>query len=383
MNTFNGSNFISIFDLISLNFYIKIKLTLHTTVGKSNLTLIVDGNWLLMSRLSVIQNRYADDDDLMYNLQLLITASIKNVLKTFPEIDNIVFVADNGSWRTKLPIPGFMKHDELGAEVEYKGTRIKGDDINWKLLFASYDNYISLLSQSGITVSKEEDVEGDDWCYWWSTYLNSIGTNCMIWSKDNDLKQLVRMNDDGVFTVWWNKDNGIYCKEVDTDNMSILFNINYDSNDKIFNDMCYHSVSVNKINPSQIIVDKILKGDVSDNIQPVLVRSTSQGTRNYKISSKDIDYDMNIQNDSVVKTFFEGLLKNKRYIGKVNKSLDEIMEHFEYNKRLVLLDNTSYPEDIKAIFEKHKDVHMSKNIELVEQQLKGQQSKITGILDLI
>lgn len=352
-------------------------------MGKSNLTLIVDGNWLLMSRLSVIQNRYADDDDLMYNLQLLITASIKNVLKTFPEIDNIVFVADNGSWRTKLPIPGFMKHDELGTEVEYKGTRIKGDDINWKLLFASYDNYISLLSQSGITVSKEEDVEGDDWCYWWSTYLNSIGTNCMIWSKDNDLKQLVRMNDDGVFTVWWNKDNGIYCQEVDTDNMSILFNINYDSNDKIFNDMCYHSVSVNKINPSQIIVDKILKGDVSDNIQPVLVRSTSQGTRNYKISSKDIDYDMNIQNDSVVKTFFEGLLKNKRYIGKVNKSLDEIMEHFEYNKRLVLLDKTSYPEDIKAIFEKHKDVHMSKNIELVEQQLKGQQSKITGILDLI
>ena len=347
------------------------------------MTLIVDGNWLLMSRLSVIQNRYADDDDLMYNLQLLITASIKNVLKTFPEIDNIVFVADNGSWRTKLPIPGFMKHDELGAEVEYKGTRIKGDDINWKLLFASYDNYISLLSQSGITVSKEEDVEGDDWCYWWSTYLNSIGTNCMIWSKDNDLKQLVKINDDGVFTVWWNKDNGIYCQEVDTDNMSILFNINYDSNDKIFNDVCGHSVSVNKINPSQIIVDKIFKGDMSDNIQPVLVRSTTQGTRNYKISSKDIDYDIDIHDDNTIKTFFEGLLKNKRYVGKVNKTIDEIMEHFEYNKKLVLLDKTSYPEEILDIFDKHRDISLSKNIELVEQQLKGQQSKITGILDLI
>ena len=31
---------------------------------KSKLTLIVDGNWLLMSRLSVLNNRYVDEFEL-------------------------------------------------------------------------------------------------------------------------------------------------------------------------------------------------------------------------------------------------------------------------------------------------------------------------------
>ena len=31
-------------------------------MSKSKLTLLIDGNWLLMSRLSVLQARYSDDD---------------------------------------------------------------------------------------------------------------------------------------------------------------------------------------------------------------------------------------------------------------------------------------------------------------------------------
>ena len=53
---------------------------------KNKLTLLIDGNWLLMSRLSAIINKYPEDQ-LATELQLLITRSIKLMLKQFPEID--------------------------------------------------------------------------------------------------------------------------------------------------------------------------------------------------------------------------------------------------------------------------------------------------------
>ena len=77
-------------------------------MNKSKLTLLIDGNWLLMSRLSVITNSYIDDNELCKNLQLLMIQSIKKVIKKFPNIDNIIFCADGGSWRNDLEIPEYI-----------------------------------------------------------------------------------------------------------------------------------------------------------------------------------------------------------------------------------------------------------------------------------
>ena len=76
-------------------------------MANSKLTLIIDGNWLLMSRLSVLNNRFADDNELVNELKLLLIKSIKLVLKTFTSVDNIIIVADGGSWRNNLKIPEF------------------------------------------------------------------------------------------------------------------------------------------------------------------------------------------------------------------------------------------------------------------------------------
>ena len=43
---------------------------------KSKLTLIVDGNWLLMSRLSVLNNRFVDELELNQELKLMLSKSI-------------------------------------------------------------------------------------------------------------------------------------------------------------------------------------------------------------------------------------------------------------------------------------------------------------------
>ena len=125
-----------------------------TDTKKSKLSLIIDGNWLLMSRLSVLNNRYADEYELIQELKLLMIKSMRSVLRTFPSIDNIIFIADGGSWRNKIEIPACLHHDSNGDTVEYKGTRTKSDDFNWDLLFASYEEFMALLGSTGITVCR-------------------------------------------------------------------------------------------------------------------------------------------------------------------------------------------------------------------------------------
>ena len=166
--------------------------------NKSKLTLIVDGNWLLMSRLSVLNNRYKDELELCQELKLLMLKSMEIVLRQFPSIDNIIFVSDGGSWRNKIKVPKFLEE----AGIEYKGNREKSDEINWELIFDEFEKFISVLSSTGITVSRENGIEGDDWCWYWSTKLNEENTNCIIWTKDKDLTQLVKTNSDNCFTVW-------------------------------------------------------------------------------------------------------------------------------------------------------------------------------------
>ena len=120
---------------------------------KSKLTLIVDGNWLLMSRLSVLNNRFVDELELNQELKLMLIKSINVVLRNFPFIDNVIFVADGGSWRNQLEIPKYIYDERASTDqsVEYKGNSVKSSDINWDLLFESYDDIISTLQSSGIT----------------------------------------------------------------------------------------------------------------------------------------------------------------------------------------------------------------------------------------
>ena len=319
---------------------------------KSKLTLIVDGNWLLMSRLSVLNNRYADEFELNQELKLMLIKSINVVLRTFPDIDNVIFVADGGSWRNQIPIPECLK-DETSEDqsIEYKGNRIKSSDINWDLLFESYGDFIATLQSTGITSCQEAGIEGDDWCYYWSTYLNSQGTNCIIWTKDNDLKQLVAVNADKCFTAWWNINNGLFVKEYPEDDFNFLFNNEFNINEEIFNRVIEKSKEITKINPSEIIIDKIIRGDAGDNIYPIILRKSKNNTgRLFKVASKDIDYSLDYKDENKVRAYIHNLINSKNYIGRINKSEEDIIEHFKYNRKLVALEQESYPQDILNIF---------------------------------
>ena len=353
---------------------------------KSKLTLIVDGNWLLMSRLAVLNNRYIDDYELNQELKLMLIKSINVVLRNFKDIDNVIFVADGGSWRNSIEIPDYLYKEKTseGQSVEYKGNRVRDDDFNWELLFKSYDEFISNLRECGITACQENSIEGDDWCYHWSTLLNSQGTNCIIWSKDNDLKQLVKIDSNKCFTAWWNADNGLFLEEYSEDELNFLFNNEFNVNEEILQNLISKAKECTKINPKDIIIDKIIRGDAGDNIYPIILRNSKSSTnRHFKVSKKDIDFNLDYNDDKSIENYITNIYNSKNYKDRINKSLEDVINHFKYNRMLVVLQEQSYPQEIKDIFKNYTEYNCSKDTSVAESQIQASTNKLKGILDII
>lgn len=347
---------------------------------KSNCTLVIDGNWLLMSRISVLNNRYKDEYELCQELKLLMLKSINVVLRQFNFIDSIIFVADGGSWRANLDIPKFLQQDG----IEYKGNRERDDSLNWDIVFSEFENFMSVLQSTGITVSREKGLEGDDWCYHWSTLLNSENTNCIIWTKDKDLTQLVKTNSDNCFTAWWNKDSGAILQKINDEEIDFLFNNKVSDNEKIYRDFITKAKTVNFVNPMDIVIDKIIRGDLGDNIIPIIYKqSKTNPDKKFRVSQKDIDLSLDIHNINDIRKWINNTINSKSYIGKVNKAEEDIVEHFLYNVKLVELSERNYPKEIKEIFERYDEYNISKDISEAQAQITANATGIQNILDFI
>ena len=351
-------------------------------MSNSKLTLIIDGNWLLMSRISVIQNKYTDVNKLCNDLKLLMLKSISIVLKQFPLIDNVILVSDGGSWRNKIDVPKYLKDQG----IEYKGNREHTEGVDWDAVFAAYESFTNTFQRNGITVLKEMGVEGDDWMWYLSTEFNKQGTNVVLWSRDKDLTQLVRTDENGCFTVCWNKEGGLTCEEKNEDEINFLFNPYYNENENLFKSISDKSKAVNKINPHDIVIDKIIRGDQSDNIQSIILRKSKNGsTRLQRVSNKDLDLTLDIHDENAVDNYITTLLESKSYVGRVDKTYEDIIEHFKYNKCLVTLEAESYPPEIIKLMQQHQSElnKCNKDISEVEYQIQAEANNITSILNII
>ena len=357
--------------------------------NNSKLTLIVDGNWLFMSRMAVLLNKIKNVDDLCNELELLMVKSIKLVLRNFPDIDNIVFVSDGGSWRKNIDISEIeeaLKKLEICDVVGYKETRVHSDEIDWEYVFDKFNKFQQILEDHNITTCHEHHIEGDDWAWYWSTILNASGTNTIIWTKDNDLKQLVNTDTNGCFTVWWNKDNGLFKKAVDENEMHWFFNNEYSENDQIMNNVIKKSSKVTDINPYDIVVEKIFMGDLGDNILPLAMRSAKnpESHKKFRISRKDINYDIDINDDAAVRNYFLNLMNNKSYVNRIiNNDIELIMKHFDFNKKMVWLNKSQYPEEVLNEMKQHKLIGISKDINMVESLLQSRANDVENILENI
>lgn len=319
---------------------------------KNKLTLICDGNWLLMSRFSVMSNGFnINNPDIskemaQNDLHNLMAKSINIVLNRFPVIDNIVLVTDGGSWRKQLPIPKQLQ------DTTYKGNREQTVELDWKYIYGSLTNLSDKCKELGITVANHSAIEGDDWVWYWSRRLNADGVSTIIWSSDQDLKQLIQVDSKtGAFTAWYNDRNGIWLdesfEEKPMDDLDFFMQpIKVKS--PVLESLKQYSSSTNFFIPDEIIMEKIICGDAGDNIKPVA--RVLIGSKTYKVSSKmwnDIKTSLNIQTLNDFFRYKNDIISNIINIKKFNQNNpDDISEMFDYNIKLVWLHESVIPETI-------------------------------------
>lgn len=319
---------------------------------KNKCTLVIDGNWLLLSRFAVMSKGFENDmpeqtKEIAQNeLQELMAKSITILINRFSIIDNIILVSDGGSWRKQLPIPKSLE------DTTYKGNRVHVSEHDWKYIYGALNNLSDKCSELGITTSHHFNVEGDDWAWYWSRRLNNDGISCIIWTADNDLKQLIQNNSsNGVFTAWYNDKNGVWFH--DDLQEKELSDLDFFMQPMVFKSpvvehLKNHSKSVNFKDPDVIIMEKIICGDAGDNIKSVA--KTVKNGRTYKVSVKIWN---SIKEELGINTIYD-LKSHKSDIAKMIVStkkfsecnINDILEMIDYNIKLVWLHESVIPETI-------------------------------------
>ena len=330
----------------------------------NKLTLVVDGNWLLMSRYFMKRDTFRMDlpdsvkENSSYQLADLMAQSISVILRQFRgSITNIIFVSDNRSWRKDYPMPSCIETTDT-----YKGTRKNDETYDWKYIYKSISILSNNLKSIGVTTSNVYGVEGDDWCWWWSRKLNSEGTNVILWTSDEDVKQLIQEDEDtGAFTAWYEKSKGLVLnssmkpKKFDDEDdelgsfMAPIMPVN-----NIIKSLS-KTASISYVNPVNIINKKIYIGDQGDNILPIFTYSKKSKT--YKATQKDWSKLINFDTPGYIeRDWYNNLpnLYNEIYKIKTKgdenniTTCDDFIEHAVYNKKMVWLDESQIPREVQS-----------------------------------
>lgn len=320
-----------------------------------NTTLIIDGNWLLMSRLFAckeyfnVQNDEQERKQGTAELEDLLCKSINLVINRFEDIiDNFIIVGDGGSWRKDVKKPS-------GFETVYKGNRTKDVELDWKAVYKALDDILEQAAENGVTVSKAPGIEGDDWIFHWSRYLNNHGKNCIIWSSDCDLKQLVQVKN-GVFTAWLNESQkgglpGLVLHKDLNDALSddIDMFMQLDNSNPLLDHLRAMVAAVTYINPDDIVCQKVVCGDRGDNIKSLI--TSQKGTRTTRITEAKWE---NIKEALHIETVSD-FVKNKsdvcneciKLFPKINIDPVNVNEMFDYNVTLVYLNESAVPQKVQ------------------------------------
>ena len=319
---------------------------------RNKLTLLVDMGWVTMRYFSVLLKDFDKSlpeqvrDEATWNLAQMMSRSITNVLNQLDAVDNIVLLTEGGSWRKSVQKPRSFIH------YDYKGNRVHPIEFDWDRIWKASGMICERAGSLGITVSTLRRAEGDDWAWWWSRHLNDNGVNVLIWSSDNDLKQLVSKNQStGAWTLWYNEKAGLWKPEdmnmLDTPIVDFFMNPDPQMDDPVLDRLEARVRDIHYINPSEIIIDKIVFGDSGDNIMPVV--SCEKGSRRYKIQKKEwqkISNELGIKNIDDFENKELDIVDRIIGLGKYGDDPQEIRECLEYNMRMVWLNGEILPSDL-------------------------------------
>ena len=309
----------------------------------------------------------------LHNSLWSIVRSFNNDTQTL--INNVVIFCDYGSWRKDIPvyIPEYYKDvDEIKQPVfGYKENRVKKKQespVNYKIFYELVSQFMEDV-KSQIPVIKIPGLEGDDCiCIMSHMLKNSQNAEMIIFCTDGDLEQCVNDNvilfrnirskecPNGEIVISQRKYHELFVNSSNDpitkligDNsernyykmlFSVQLNSEYPVQRKPEKDIRYAC-------PSSVALKKIICGDAKDNVFPIL-RKVGE-TRNRSVSEKEMikaiePYQGKITDIACSEVIYDDKLRSDvfftmRSVFKLlpDYPLDKIEEHFQHNKKLILL----------------------------------------------
>jgi hypothetical protein len=294
---------------------------------------IFDANNLLHRTLWIV--RYISKNKVLFsNLEdkeLFInkfSIDINHIIKNYFQNFDIIFAFDSKSWRKKILIEGEgYKHNRKES--------FEDDSINWNVFWEIVEE-IRQNFEEYFLVLKQKNAEADDLIYLTiEKFNNSKYKNKIIVSADTDLLQCLRFENVFQFSPL-NKKLFVNKNYIFEENSNDLFNISFEKN--IVEIFIENNIKIEKMDPQIELLKKLIKGDKSDNIKPVLQRVVF----NEKLVNYFYDNIKNIEN-----------LKNNEYSTKLLKYINKgkniepnLLENFNNNYLIICLDRNNIPNEI-------------------------------------
>jgi 5'-3' exonuclease len=306
---------------------------------------IIDGNYIL-SKLTFTLHK---NNLLFGSLEQALENSILNYKKIYPFCDfYLVSDSKEKSWRFD-----YLK--------EYKASRKRDSDIDWKFVYSTYDKFKSKLG--GAKIFEHPRVEGDDWISFLINKSNLEGKSCMVVSNDHDIKQLIKFDLDGMWLNFMSNEMFNKQKIFLPKNYRILVDkIQRLPNNDIFelnNNNEFLSMikkfedrhEIHEINNLESLMVKIISGDSSDNIQSVYQVNKGGKLRGIGAKGAYSIYEMYIQEFGDISLEDPDLYENIADIicekKKLSKSMiGKIVSRIHQNMKLVDLRLHNFPDEI-------------------------------------
>jgi len=103
--------------------------------------------------------------------------------------------------------------------------------------------------------------------------------------------------------------------------------------------------------------------------------------------TKDLPEHLDYDSQEAILDYLDELNEKKLYAGHILEDADQICQHVAYNRKLVVLDRQSYPDEIFNVMNKYADYYDTHkpciDMPKVESLLIADKNSITSILDEI
>ena len=316
--------------------------------------LIVDGNYLLNRAVFILYNMKTLHVDLLNLLRI----DIEKIQKIY-NFDKIYYVSDSkvGYWRKQI-------------YNDYKSSRKKNENIDWKFVFNEYNTFLSELKNNDkIEQVQINYAEGDDLIGYIVNENNKNGFSNMIIASDGDLHQLLKFDIHNNYInfaynymtsnekVFMPKNYNIFINENLKNSMS-LFDMNNDSEFIEFLETYTSKIKTIEVIPEEILFKKLIAGDKKDTITSVYELTNEKGKKRgiggtgackmYNLYKETYKNEIDFNSDEFINNSLNIISVSKKI--KDELILNEVKQKLIRNRKLTILDKQYLPEYVLESF---------------------------------